>query len=164
MKKKESTKMKVKTPWLQFYSEVEEKLEVPNYSLYEHLRRTALKYPEYIAYDYFGVKRQFKDLMMEIETCARAFKSYGIGVGDVVTLCMPNTPEAVIAFYALNRIGAISNMIHPKSAENEIKYYLNVSESTMLITINISWDNIKNILKDTKVRRSEEHTSELQSH
>ncbi len=154
MKKKQSTKTEVKTPWLQFYSEVEEKLEVPNYSLYEHLRRTALKYPEYIAYDYFGVKRQFKDLMLEIETCAKAFKSYGIGVGDVVTLCMPNTPEAVIAFYALNRIGAISNMIHPKSAENEIKYYLNVSESTMLITIDISWDNIKNILKDTKVKQT----------
>lgn len=154
MKKKQEIKPEVKVPWLQYYSEVEEDLQIPDYSLYEHLRRTAIKYPDYIAYDYFGVKRKFQDFLMEIEACAKAFKSYGIGEGDVVTLCMPNTPEAVIAFYALNRIGAISNMIHPKSAENEIKYYLNVSESTMLITIDLSWDNIKNILKETKIKQT----------
>ena len=48
----------------------------------------------------------------------------GIQKGDRVTICMPNCPQAVDSFYALNRIGAVSNMIHPLSAAGEIKFYL----------------------------------------
>ncbi|MFR5761477.1 MAG: hypothetical protein ACLUFI_07675 [Oscillospiraceae bacterium] len=42
---------------------------------------------------------------------------------------MPNCPQALHAFYGLNRIGAVSNMIHPLSAAGEIKFYLNFSHS-----------------------------------
>lgn len=149
MKKKQETR---KTPWLKYYSEEEQNMKIPEGSLYDVLENTAQQYPEYIAYDYFGVKKTFRQFLKEIDTCTKAFQSFGINKGDVVTICMPNTPEAIIAFYALNRLGAISNMIHPKSAENEIKYYLEVSSSTMLITIDIAWKNIQNILKDTQVK------------
>lgn len=149
MKKKQETR---KTPWLKYYSEEEQNMKIPEGSLYDVLENTAQEYPEYIAYDYFGVKKTFRQFLKEIDICTKAFQSFGINKGDVVTICMPNTPEAIIAFYALNRLGAISNMIHPKSAENEIKYYLEVSSSTMLITIDIAWNNIQNILKDTQVK------------
>lgn len=142
----------IKTPWLKYYSEEEQNIDVPEGCLYDLIKQTAHQYPNHIAYDYFGVKKTFQEFIKEIESCAKAFQTFGIEKGDVVTICMPNTPEAIISFYALNRIGAISNMIHPKSAENEIKYYLEISNSTMLITIDVAWNNIKNILKQTKVK------------
>ena len=48
---------------------------------------------------------------------------------------MPNTPEGVISYYALNKIGAIANMIHPLSAEEEIKHTLIETDSVMLVAI-----------------------------
>ena len=69
--------------------------------------------------------------------------------GDFVTICMPNTPEAMIAFYAINKIGAISNMIHPLSGEIEIKEYLTSTNSVMLVMIDVCYDKVKNIIKDT---------------
>mgnify|MGYP004467682203 FL=1 len=52
-------------------------------------------------------------VLKRIDDCARFFKQLGIKHNDVVSICMPNTPEAIISFYALNKIGAIANMIQP---------------------------------------------------
>ena len=48
---------------------------------------------------------------------------------------MPNTPEAIIMFYATNMVGATANMIHPLSSENEIEYYVEVASSKVILTI-----------------------------
>ena len=59
---------------------------------------------------------------------------------------MANTPEAVISFYAVSKIGAIVNMIHPLSAEEEIKESLNATNTVILITMNINYnDDINSI-------------------
>ena len=67
---------------------------------------------------------------------------------------MPNTPEALISFYALNKIGAIANMIHPLSGEQEIKEYLISTHSVMLIMIDICYEKVKNIIKETQVYKT----------
>ena len=55
--------------------------------------------------------------------------------GDRVTICMPNTPQAIILFYAINRMGAVANMIHPLSGAEEIVDYINNSQSVMCLTL-----------------------------
>ena len=72
-----------------------------------------LKHQDYISYNYYGTKRTYKEFAQEIDRCAEAFKSLGVKYKDRVSICMPNTPEAIISFYALNKIGAVANMIHP---------------------------------------------------
>ena len=47
-------------------------------------------------------------------------------------------------------IGCIANIIHPLSSENEILEYLKISNSTKILTIDISVQKIVNILKETK--------------
>lgn len=136
------------------YYKNKSKLKYPNISLYDLIEKTAKKYPKNIAYNYFGKKSNYQEVLKEIEKCAKALKSIGIRKNDVVTICMPNTPEAIIMFYAINKIGAIANMIHPLSAENEIKYYLEISDSKMLITIDLAWSKIENILFNTKVEKT----------
>jgi long-chain acyl-CoA synthetase len=145
-------KKKVKTPWYDLYNGVRKHLDYPDHSLYEQLRLTCLKYPNYTAYNYFGKKSTFKNLISKIDECARALKVYGIKKKDKVTICMPNTPEAIISFYAINKIGAVANMIHPLSAENEIKYYLDLSKSKMVISIDLAWVRLKKVLPKTKVK------------
>ena len=147
-------KMKYKHPWDKFYDKNKRQIEVPNVSVYEYLRDCNQDNLDKIALNYFNKKMTFRAFLNEINICARAFRSQGIREGDVVTICMPNTPEAVIAFYALNEIGAISNMIHPLSAEEEIKHSLISTKSVMLIAINLSYSKVKQIIDDTEVYKT----------
>ncbi len=154
MKTKTSNENLVKTPWYNSYGAMPKHLEYKDTSLYNAILDTAQKHPTLIAYDYFGVKKTYKEFIEKINECAKAFKTIGIKEKDVVTICMPNTPEGVIAFYAINMIGAVVNMVHPLSSENEIKYYLTVSDSVALVTIDIAWEKISKIIDETKIQKT----------
>lgn len=147
-------KNKTKNYWEKYYTKKEWNIEVPNISIYEHMSNNAKEYLDAYAYNYFGKLVKYRDFLKQIDLCARAFRSQGIRKGDVVTICMPNTPEGVVCFYALNKIGAVSNMIHPLSGEKEIKEYLNSTNSVMLVMIDLCYEKIKNIIKDTKVYKT----------
>ena len=135
-------------PWEKFYKKEDRHPEVPDLSIYEYFEGRAQLHLDAYAINYFGVKTTYKELLDKIDICARALRSQGVRKGDCVTICMPNTPEAVIALYATNKIGAIANMLHPLSSEEEIKFTLKATKSVMLITINITFDKIKNIIDD----------------
>ena len=122
--------------WDHFYKEDERNINVPNMSLYEYMMDSTKDYANNCAINYFGRKITFKLFWEYIDRCAKSLKSLGVRKNDVVTICMPNTPEAVISFFAINKIGAIANMIHPLSAEEEIKHYINSTKSVLLITFN----------------------------
>ena len=143
---------KIKTPWYKHYDGVREHLDYPEGSLFELIEESANKHPDYISYNYFGAKHTYKDLIGQINCCSEAFLQMGYKKGDYISICMPNTPEAVIAFYAANRIGAIANMIHPLSAENEIKQYVNGTKSRCIVVIDVAAHKINNILPETELK------------
>ena len=142
----------VKTPWYNFYDGVKTHLDYPNTSLYKMLEDSILKHQKNISYNYYGTKRTYKEFSDEIDKCARAFRKLGVKNKDIVSICMPNTPEAIISFYALNKIGAVADMIHPLSAENELKYFLNISKSKYIVAIDISFNKINHIVKETSLK------------
>ncbi len=143
---------KVKTPWYGSYEDIPEHLDYPDYSIYETIRRTCEKYPNEIAYDYFNRKVTYGDFLKEIDMIAKSFVAIGVKKGDKVTLVMPNTPEAIISFYALNKIGAISNMVHPLSSQNEIRHYIELSKSVAVLTIDATFATVYNIVPGTTVQ------------
>lgn len=144
---------KSKTPWYNFYDGVKEHLKYPDFSLYNMLENSMNNRESYISYNYYGTKKTYKEFIWQIDKCARAFKSLGIKAHERVSICMPNTPEAIIAFYAINKIGAVANMIHPLSAESEIKYFLNISKSKYVVAIDIAFNKINHIAKDTNLKK-----------
>lgn len=147
-------KNKTNAPWEKFYTKKDLNIKVPNISIYDLIEQKANEVPNHIALHYFGKNISYKYFMKLIDKCAKSFRSQGVREGDVVTICMPNTPEAIIAFYALNKIGAIANMIHPLSAEEEIKDYLNSTKSIMLVMIDLCYDKVKNIINQTNVYKT----------
>lgn len=88
--------------------------------------------------------------MRRIDATAKAYLALGITKGDHVTICMPNCPQAVDSFYALNRIGAVSNMIHPLSAAGEIRHYLDFSHSKAILTLDQFYTKVASILPELK--------------
>ncbi len=105
--------------------------------MFQMVEQIAQQYPNEPAYEFYGSKTSYRDFIRRIERAARAFLAAGIGEGDVVTIAMPNTPQALDCFYALNRIGAVANMIHPQSARDEITFYLNLSASKAILTVDL---------------------------
>lgn len=139
--------------WLGNYSEEEIKTSMPQETLYSYVYKHNVNHLDDIAIEYFGKKFTYGKFFKEIEKCAKSFIKNGICEGDKVTICMPSTPEALISFYALNKIGAVANMVHPLSSENQIKEYINNVDSKMVITIDSTYDKVNNIVNETKVKK-----------
>lgn len=146
-------KLSVDKPWLKFYTEDQLKLNDTKMSIFEYMMKKNYSHPDDIALNYFGKKTSYEQFNKLIGKCASAFAENGVAKGDIVTICMPNTPEAVIAFYALNKIGAVANMIHPLSSQEEVKKYVNEVDSKMILTIDMSYKKICNILNETNLEK-----------
>ena len=140
-----------KTPWQDFMGGVPMHLDYFKGSMFEALELVAAKYPSQIAFDFMGKSTTYSQMVKEIERCAKSLKTIGVRKGDKVTIAMPNCPQAIYMFYAVNLVGAIANMIHPLSAEKEIEFYLNESESVTAITLDQFYNKFENIRRNTKV-------------
>ena len=141
----------VKTPWKDYMGDVPMHLDYFQGSMFEAVERMAELYPNNIAFDFMGKSTTYKKMVQEIEKCAKSLKTLGVRPGDKVTIAMPNCPQAIYMFYAVNLVGGIANMIHPLSAEKEIEFYLNASESTTAITLDQFYDKFEHIRQNTGI-------------
>ncbi len=140
-----------KTPWKAYMGDVPMHLDYFDGSMFEAVECIAKKYPNNIAFDFMGKSTTYKKLVESVEECAKALKTIGVREGDKVTIAMPNCPQAIYLFYAVNLAGGIANMIHPLSAEKEIEFYLNESESVTAITLDQFYNKFENVRRNTKV-------------
>lgn len=142
-----------KKPWTKYYDNLPTDIKYFEGSLYDAIYASALKYQNNTAIEYANLQITYKQLIRRINKCAKSLKILGVKKGDKVTICMPNTPEEVSMFYAINMIGAVANMIHPLSSEKEIEYYLNKSNTKIMLCIDITYKKVKNIINNTKVEK-----------
>ena len=136
-------------PWLKYYDRMPEHLNYYNGSMYDIVYDTSLKYPDSIALEYFKIEYSYKDLIAHIDEVAISLKKLNVVENECVTICMPNIPEAIFTIYAVNKIGAICNIIHPMSTTNEIEEALKETSSTTFITTDVSYQKVKDLkIKD----------------
>ena len=140
-----------RTPWKDYVGEVPMHLDYFDGSMFEAVAKIADQYPNNIAFDFMGKSTTYREMVKEIERCTKALKTIGVREGDKVTIAMPNCPQAIYMFYAVNLVGGIANMIHPLSAEKEIEFYLNESESVTAITLDQFYHKFEHIRQNTKV-------------
>lgn len=141
----------VKTPWFAHRGSIPATLEYDDCTMYEKVEAIARKYPGNIAFDFMGKHTTYKQMLDQINKCARSLKTIGIREGDKITIAMPNCPQAIYMLYATNAIGAIANMIHPLSAEKEIELYLQMSESVVVVTLDQFYNKFEAIRENTKI-------------
>lgn len=139
-------------PWYKFYGDVPRSLDYPDRTVSEILFSTARKYPKYYAYAFQGSRTTYEEYADQVRVCAKALRAIGIKPNDRVTVALPNTPHAIIMFYAINVIGAVANMIHPLSAEGEIEFFLRDSGSVAAITLDGFYSKFARIRANTKLR------------
>lgn len=137
--------------WLLNYTEEQIKNKMPKTTMYNYVKNANNENLDDIAIIYFDKKISFRKFFNMVDLCAASFYKNGVKEGDIVTLCMPYTPEVIVSVYALNKIGAVASMVHPLSSENQIKEYINKVRSKLVISIDASYNKVNNIRKDIYV-------------
>ena len=106
------------------------------------------------ALNFMGVRTTYLQLEEEIEMAARSLFAYGIRQGDYVTFVMPNLKETVVYIYACWRIGAVTNMVDPRTNSEGILERANRTDSKLVITVvNICEETTDPILDRLKAER-----------
>lgn len=144
--------MNVKAPWIKNLGSVPAHLDYFQGSMYDKVAEISEYYPDIIAYDFMGGKTKYKDFISKVDKCARALAAIGVKPGESVTICMPNAPQAVIMFYAVNKVGAIANMVHPLSSEKEIEFCLKESGSVVCLTLDQFYEKFEHIRPNVSLR------------
>ncbi|MBQ7718083.1 MAG: AMP-binding protein [Clostridia bacterium] len=139
-------------PWFKYYGNTPKTIDYPDCTMYDLVEATASKYPDYTALDFMGKKTSYTELTESVHTAAKALCAIGVKEGESITICMPNTPQAVIMFYAANLCGATASIIHPLSSEGEIEFYIKTAESSTLLTLDQFYPKIAKVCDKVSVK------------
>ena len=144
----------VNKPWLSFYEASGFDELIPKKSIYQYLRDECDKYSDKIALECFdAVKVTYKELFDKIDLVASALVESGVKAGDIVSVCLPNIPEVGYVFYAINKIGAVANMLDPRTDEKTLGECVNDANSKLLITLDTVADKFLSVKDKTKLEK-----------
>ncbi len=149
---KQSMKPSEVRPWLKYYPQKSVERALPHCTIYQYLKNKNSKHLSENAIHYFGTNITYDLLFKQIERCADAFYSIGVREGDIVSYVTVSIPETVVAMYALNKIGAVSNFIDPRMDIDSIKRVINNVKSDIVIIVDLAFPKLKAIMKDVKPR------------
>ena len=121
-------------PWLKYYTEEAINAKLPECTIYEYLWENNKDNLDEIALIYFGKEITYRELFENIEKTAKAFVSIGVK-NEIVSVCLPSVPEAIYTIYALNKIGAVPDLLDPRTNSEGLEFFLKESKSKFLVTI-----------------------------
>jgi long-chain acyl-CoA synthetase len=141
-------------PWLKHYDEgVPETIDYPDIPCFSLLERSAERFPDQTCTIFKGAKITYKEMNDITDRLAAGLYSLGIRRGDRVGLFIPNTPQFVIAYYAIMKIGAIVVATNPLYTQREIIYQVNDAGVEVMILMTNNYEKVKAIQDQTKIRQ-----------
>lgn len=139
----------VDKPWLKYYKESSILTDIPDdINMYQLIKERNKEKLENIAISYYGSNITYQELFENIDKVASKYLSLGVKKGDIVSICMPSTPETVYSIYALNKIGAVCDMIDPRSNPKQLSYYLEENQSKIIMLCENYYKNLSPSLKN----------------
>ena len=114
-------------------------------SIYSMIKNNVSNYGDRTSFINNLNKTKYDSFIQKIDEYALSFYNIGINKGDVVTLILPNSIDTFVCIYALNKIGAICNIMHHLSSEEEINTSINETSSHFIVTYEDKLKSIENI-------------------
>ena len=139
-------------PWLKYYDEEAVCKPLAEYGIYEYLWENNKDYLEDVALNYYDRKITFRELFLKIEETAKAFSAIGISKGDIVIVAAVTIPETIYTFYALNRLGAISNMVDPRTSVEGIREYIKEVDAKYIMTMDVVYPKIELAMEGMSIK------------
>lgn len=141
--------------WYKNYDYDDLNYEIPECSIYRYMIDNCKKYSLRNQMEFGSGKEILKisylHVFKMIDKVAKSLKQYGVKKGDIVSVCMPNTPEVTYIFYAINKIGAVANMLDPRTNPSNLQLSINDSNSKILLSLDKFCQMFNQIKEDTKL-------------
>src|SRR5699024_8811194 len=101
--------------------------------------------PNQSSYTFYGRSFTWEELNDKTQRFAQYLKNLGINKGDRVALYMQNSPQYLIAHYAIQMLGAVVLPLNPMYKEAELEYLLNEVEISGIIAGQELYNQLENI-------------------
>jgi long-chain acyl-CoA synthetase len=141
-------------PWLKHYdSGVPYHIEYPPVPLYYFLEESARKYPARPCTIFHGAKVSYAEMEALTDRLAAGLVELGVKKGDPVGIFMPNTPQFVLAFYAILKAGGAVVATNPLYTARELEHQLNDSGVEVMLVMSNFYNLLKQVQPKTKVKK-----------
>ena len=140
-------------PWLSHYDPgVPHTIEYPRVPLFHFLEESARKYPDRPCTIFKGAKITFKEMNEITDHLAAALVDLGVKKGDRVGIFMPNTPQFVMAYYAILKAGGVVVATNPLYTPPEIEHQVNDAGIEVMFVMSNFYSKIKSVQPKTRIR------------
>jgi len=131
-------------PWLSSYPEgVPANIDIPERSLPEVFDEVAERYSDRPAVIFYGNKISYKKLKEDIDRFATALHELGVAKGDKVALYLLNSPQYIIAYFGVLKLGATVTPISPVYTSIEVRHQLEDSGADSIVCQDFLFDNVE---------------------
>ena len=128
-------------------------LSLPQTSLYFNLFVSARRYPDKAAIHYYGTDISYARLDAEVCALAGYLQRCGVKKGDRVVLFMQNSPQFVIAYYAILRADAVVVPVNTMNRTEELRHYVDDSGATLMLAGQELWPQVEPLMASTALSR-----------
>ena len=109
-------------------------LELPRETVYGNLVATVARSPQRSAIDYYGSRISYAELKRQVDVLAGFLQQrFGVARGDRVLLYAQNSPQFVIAYYAILRADAVVVPVNPMNRTEELRHYIEDSDARVAL-------------------------------
>ena len=119
-----------------------------NLSMTDFIRKSVDEADEKIIF--LGERIQAKRIFDDVDALSASLVRLGVKKGDVAVIALPNIPQAFVALYALNQIGVIADLIHPKCGEKGLEKTVRETGASFVFLYEKSYKKYEKVLKESK--------------
>ncbi|HEY7531763.1 MAG TPA: long-chain fatty acid--CoA ligase [Nitrospiraceae bacterium] len=133
-------------PWFVHYPEgVPPEISLAQVTLSAMFSRSAQRFSRRPALYFFGKTLSYHECHSLVERFACGLAALGIQKGDRVALCLPNSPQAVIAYFGVLMAGGVVVSCNPTYTEYELSHQLRDSGARAIIVLDLMFKKIEHL-------------------
>jgi long-chain acyl-CoA synthetase len=140
--------------WHKQYDEgVPNEVDVPDLRLHDFLEQSANDYPDRPCSIFKGAVITYREMGELTDRLAAGLVARGVNKGDRVAIFMPNSPQFVIAFYAILKAGGVVVATNPLYTHREIEHQMNDSGAELMLVMSNFYNTVKEVRSDTHLQK-----------
>ncbi len=126
-------------------------IKYPEMPVYELWRNTARKFPDRDAVIYLGARYSYEELWRQTLCFAANLKGMGVAKGDRVAALLPNCPQFIVAYNAVNILGGVFVALNPLMPAQEIGRGMEETGCSVLVVLDRLLDKLPKGLPETVI-------------
>ena len=141
-------------PWHDNYDEgIPISLSYPAVPIFHFLENSAKKYPDKPCTIFKGAEISYKEMSQITDQLATALVDLGVKKGDRIGILIPNTPQFVMAYFAVLKAGGIVVATNPQYTGREIVHQANDSGMELMIVMSMFYELVKSVQAETGIKQ-----------